>query len=173
MAKFLKFIVHFVVICTILCVVALAVPPFFGVTTEIRDDSTIESNLAMGSVTYAIPEKSSAISVGTPILVQKDSKTYKYTITDLDASKGAGAVTDQSVSGGKPLTIKGGDYVPKVVITIGYVGYLLVATESIEGLIILGLVVLFLIILYVIAELWKKDMDDDDDYLDDGGLIGS
>ena len=55
MSKFLKFIVHFVVICTILCVVALAVPPFFGVTTEIRDDSTVKSNLAMGSVTYAIP----------------------------------------------------------------------------------------------------------------------
>ena len=47
MSKFLKFIVHFVVICTILCVVALAVPPFFGVTTEIRDDSTVKSNLAM------------------------------------------------------------------------------------------------------------------------------
>ena len=80
-------------------------------------------------------------AVGTPILVQKDSKTYKYTITNLDASKGTGTVTDQSVSGGKTLTIKVGDYVPKVVITIGYVGYLLVATESIEGLIILGLVV--------------------------------
>ena len=38
MSKFLKFIVHFVVICTILCVIALAVPPFFGVTTEIRDE---------------------------------------------------------------------------------------------------------------------------------------
>ena len=167
MSKFLKFIVHFVVICTILCVVALAVPPFFGVTTEIRDDSTVKSNLAMGSVTYAIPEKSSAISVGTPILVQKDSKTYKYTITDLDASKGTGTVTDQSVSGGKTLTIKVGDYVPKVVITIGYVGYLLVATESIEGLIILGLVVLFLIILYVIAELWKKEPDDIQDDMED------
>ena len=51
------------------------------------------TNLPVGSVTYAIPEKSSAISVGTPILVQKDSKTYKYTITDLDASKGTGTVT--------------------------------------------------------------------------------
>ena len=101
--------------------------------------------------------KSSEITVGTPILVEKDSKTYKYTITNIDASKGTGTVTDQSVSGDKTLTIKVGDYVPKVVITIGYVGYLLVATESIEGLIILGLVVLFLIILYVIAELWKKE----------------
>ena len=52
-------------------------------------------------------------------------------------------------------------------ITIGYVGYLLVATESIEGLIILGLVVLFLIILYVIAELWKKEPDDIQDDMED------
>ena len=167
MSKVLKFIVHLVVICTLVCVLGLVLPPFFGVRTVIVDKADEATNLPVGSVTYAIPEKSSAISVGTPILVQKDSKTYKYTITDLDASKGTGTVTDQSVSGGKTLTIKVGDYVPKVVITIGYVGYLLVATESIEGLIILGLVVLFLIILYVIAELWKKDLDDYDDYPED------
>ena len=35
MSKFLKFIVHFIVICTIVCVVGLAVPPFLGITTEI------------------------------------------------------------------------------------------------------------------------------------------
>ena len=161
MSKVLKFIVHLVVICTLVCVLGLVLPPFFGVRTVIVDKADEATNLPVGSVTYAIPEKSSAISVGTPILVQKDSKTYKYTITDLDTSKGTGTVTDQSVSGGKTLTIKVGDYVPKVVITIGYVGYLLVATESIEGLIILGLVVLFLIILYVIAELWKKKEPDD------------
>ncbi len=173
MSKVLKFIVHLVVICTLVCVLGLVLPPFFGVRTVIVDKADEATNLPVGSVTYAIPEKSSAISVGTPILVQKDSKTYKYTITDLDASKGTGTVTDQSVSGGKTLTIKVGDYVPKVVITIGYVGYLLDATESIEGLIILGLVVLFLIILYVIAELWKKEPDDiqDDMEVRTGGFV--
>ena len=166
MSKVLKFIVHLVVICTLVCVLGLVLPPFFGVRTVIVDKADEATNLPVGSVTYAIPEKSSAISVGTPILVQKDSKTYKYTITDLDASKGTGTVTDQSVSGGKTLTIKVGDYVPKVVITIGYVGYLLVATESIEGLIILGLAVLFLIILYIVAELLKKEPQDDYDDTD-------
>lgn len=161
MSKVLKFIVHLVVICTLICVLGLVLPPFFGVRTVIVDKSDSATNLPVGSVTYAIPEKSSEITVGTPILVEKDSKTYKYTITNIDASKGTGTVTDQSVSGDKTLTIKVGDYVPKVVITIGYVGYLLVATESIEGLIILGLVVLFLIILYVIAELWKKEPEDE------------
>ena len=167
MSKVLKFIVHLVVICTLVCVLGLVLPPFFGVRTVIVDKSDKATNLPVGSVTYAIPEKSSAISAGTPILVQKDSETYKYTITNLDASKGTGTVTDQSVSGGKTFTIKVGDYVPKVVVTIGYVGYLMVATESIEGLIILGLVVLFLIILYVIAELWKKEPDDIEEDVND------
>ena len=167
MSKVLKFIVHLVVICTLICVLGLVLPPFFGVRTVIVDKSDDATNLPVGSVTYAVPAKTSEISAGTPILVQKDSKTYKYTITNLDASKGTGTVTDQSVSGGKTFTIKVGDYVPKVVATVGLVGYLLVATESIEGLIILGLVVLFLIILYVIAELWKKDPDDLDDDMDD------
>ena len=167
MSKVLKFIVHFVVICTLICVLGLVLPPFFGVRTVIVDKSDKATNLPVGSVTYAIPEKSSAISAGTPILVQKDSETYKYTITNLDASKGTGTVTDQSVSGGKTFTIKAGDYVPKVVVTIGYVGYLMVATESIEGLIILGLIVLFLIILYVIAELWKKEPDDIEEDVND------
>ena len=160
MSKVLKFIVHLVVICTLICVLGLVLPPFFGVRTVIVDKSDSATNLPVGSVTYAIPEKSSEITVGTPILVEKDSKTYKYTITNIDASKGTGTVTDQSVSGDKTLTIKVGDYVPKVVITIGYVGYLLVATESIEGLIILGL-------LYVIAELWKKEPEDVQDDMDD------
>ena len=80
MSKFLKFIVHFVVICTILCVVALAVPPFFGVTTEIRDDSTVKSNLAMGSVTYAIPVKTEEAALGTPILVNDENAVYRYTL---------------------------------------------------------------------------------------------
>ncbi len=176
MSKVLKFIVHLVVICTLICVLGLVLPPFFGVKTVIVDKDGGDTNLPVGSVTYAVPQKSSTVSVGTQILVQKDSRTYKYTITNLDASKGTGTVTDQSVSGGKTLTVKVGDYVPKVVITIGGVGYLLVATQSIEGLIILGLVVLFLIILYVIAELWKKepdDADDDDMYDPEPGYVKS
>ena len=84
MSKFLKFIVHFIVICTIICVVGLAVPPFLGITTEILDDSSKETNLPMGSVTYAIPVKTEEAAVGDSILYQGDSKAYKYMITEID-----------------------------------------------------------------------------------------
>ena len=166
MSKFLKFIVHFIVICTIICVVGLAVPPFLGITTEILDDSSKETNLPMGSVTYAIPVKTEEAAVGDSILYQGDSKAYKYMITEIDQENKTFQVIDASNSKEKALTVQAKEYFPKVVITIGYVGYLLIATESIEGLIILGLAVLFLIILYIIAELWKKDPQDDYDEMD-------
>ena len=37
MSKVLKFIVHLVVICTLICVLGLVLPPFFGVRTVIVD----------------------------------------------------------------------------------------------------------------------------------------
>ena len=169
MSKFLKFIVHFVVICTILCVIALAVPPFFGVTTEIRDDSTVKSNLAMGSVTYAIPVKTEEAALGTPILVNDENDAvYRYTLASADVAGGTGTAMDPTISQGQPINVAIGSYLPKIVVTIPFIGYLMAATKSIEGLIVLGLTVLFLIILYVIAELWKRDPDDyDDDYPED------
>lgn len=163
MSKVLKFIVHFVVICTILCVVALAVPPFFGVTTQIQDDATIRSNLPVGSVTYAIPVKAEEIQIGDSILVTEEPSVYRYNIASLDTSSGNGTVVDPSVTNSAPIKVAFGDYLPKVIIQVPFIGYLLKATQSLEGLVILGLVVLFLIILYVIAELWKPKADDDDE----------
>ena len=64
---------------------------------------------------------------------------------------------DSSDKDAEPVAVEVKDYIPKVVITVGYAGYLLLATESIEGLIILGLAVLFLVILYIVAELLKKN----------------
>ena len=162
MSKFLKFIVHFIVICTIICVVGLALPPFLGVTTEIMDDSSKDTNLPMGSVTYAIPVKTDEATVGDSILYQADSKAYRYMITEMDKETIIFKVIDSSDKNAEPVTVEVKNYIPKVVITIGYVGYLLVATESIEGLIILGLAVLFLVILYIVAELLKKEPQEDD-----------
>ena len=167
MSRFLKFIVHFLVICTILCVVALAVPPFFGITTQIQDDSASRTNLPLGSATYAIPVKSEEIQIGDPILVTEDTTVYRYSIAGLDLANGRGTVVDPTVTNAEPIMVAIHDYVPKIVVSIPFIGYLMMATQSIEGMIIIGLVSLFLIILYVIAELWKKSPDAEEDYEED------
>lgn len=161
MSKFLKFIVHFIVICTIACVVGLAVPPFLGITTEIMDDPSRETNLSMGSVTYAIPVKTEEAAIGDSILYQSESEAYRYMITEMDKENNIFKVINLKNPNSDPITVQVKDYIPKVVVTVGYVGYLLLATESIEGLIIVGLAVLFLVILYIIAELCKKEPKDE------------
>ena len=161
MSKFLKFIVHFAVICTIVCVLGLALPPFFGVRTVIMDSTDKATNLPLGSVTYAIPVRTEEVTAGSPILVQEDGKTYKYNLVSVNKENNTGTVIDTTTSAQESITVSVKNWVPKIVITIPFVGYLLVATESVEGLIVLGLVILFLIILYVIAELWRKDPEDD------------
>ena len=161
MSKFLKFIVHFFVICTIVCVLGLALPPFFGVRTVIMDSSDKATNLPVGSVTYAIPVKTEDVAAGTPILVQEDGKSYRYNLVSVNRENNTGTVIDTTTSAQQNITVSVKNWVPKIVVTIPFVGYLLVATESIECLIILGLVILFLIILYVIAELWKKEPEDE------------
>ena len=173
MSKFLKFIVHFVVICTIVCAAGLILPPFFGVTTEIMTDSKEDTNLPVGSVTYAIPVKATDIYVGDPILVHEDSKVYRYSVQTLDLENGTGTVVDPSVTNGENITVAVKEYVPKVVFTLSGVGYLYVATQSTEGKIILGLAVLFLIILYIIAELWEKDPKEEEDVKTSGAYVKS
>ena len=162
MSKFLKFIVHFAVICTIVCILGLALPPFFGIRTVIMDSTDKATNLPLGSVTYAIPVRTEEVTAGSPILVQEDGKTYKYNLVSVNRENNTGTVIDTTTSAQESITVSVKNWVPKIVITIPFVGYLLVATESVEGLIVLGLVILFLIILYVIAELWRKDPEDDE-----------
>ena len=146
MSKFLKFIVHFAVICTIVCVLGLALPPFFGVRTVIMDSTDKATNLPLGSVTYAIPVRTEEVTAGSPILVQEDGKTYKYNLVSVNKENNTGTVIDTTTSAQESITVSVKNWVPKIVITIPFVGYLLVATESVEGLIVLGLVILFLII---------------------------
>lgn len=131
------------------------------------DNTEKETNLPLGSVTYAIPVDAEEVEIGTPILVQEDGKTYRYNVASLNLENKTGTVIDPTVSDGETITVAIKNKMPKVVITVGLIGYLIVATESIEGLIILGLIVLFLVMLYVIAELWKKEpavrQEDDED----------
>ncbi len=169
MSKLLKFIVHFVVICTILCVLALAVPPFFGVTTQIQDDAGVITNLPLGSVAYAIPTRAEEVQMGDSILVHDNGAVYRLNVGSLDLGTGRGTVMDPAVTNAEPIPVAFGEYIPKIFVVVPFIGYLLKATQSLEGLVILGLAVLFLIILYVIAELWKprRDEEEDDYYMED------
>lgn len=156
MSKFLKFIVHLVIFCTIICILALAVPSFFGIYTAVNDGTYEDTNLPMGSVTYAKEADISSLTRGEAILVQENGNIYRYNVQNVDLENKICTVVNPASSSEKEISIAVKNKVPKIIITVGVIGFLMAATKSVEGIIILGLSVLFLIILYVIAEIWKK-----------------
>lgn len=163
MSKFLKFIVHLVIICTIAGVLALVVPPFMGINTTVIDSLQTQSNLPFGSVTYAKSVPVEALQSGDSIVISEENGVYVYEFV------GAGEEGTYSVKdAGNEKTVALRNRTPRVMLTIPYLGFLLVAVQSVEGLIILGLAVLFLIILYIIAELWKKESKKNGEELEEG-----
>lgn len=157
MSKFLKFIVHLVILCTILGVLALVVPPFIGFHTTIIDSADTETNLDFGSVTYARSVPTEALQNGDSVVVSQNGGVYSLRVTGSGEEENSYTMEDPTGSLAETQTIALGSQANRVILIVPYLGFLMVAVQSTEGLIIIGLAVLFLIILYIIAELWKKD----------------
>ena len=166
MSKFLKFIVNLFLTLAILTAVAILVPPFLGINTTIVDSAGMDTNLPLGSVTYSVDVPVSRLKAGDEILKENGTSTYAYIIEEGDAGTGkykvSSAVDRESVS---EITLR--NAVSLVKVCIPYIGYVVVAMQTVEGIIIIVLVVLFIIILFVLSELWKSRDDDDDDDNDD------
>ncbi len=161
MSRFLKFIVHLVVFLLIVCILALAVPPFAGISTVAIDSTDWETNLPLGSVTYGKEISAASVLVGDSVIVQNGNQIYLYGVQEIDLDNSTFTVVDTRSSGGgegpKAMTLRG--EVVRVFTTVWFIGYLLIAIQSKEGLIIIGLGVLFLIILFVLAEIWGRDKE--------------
>lgn len=163
MSKFLKVIVNIFLVCAILIAAAILVPPVLGITTTIVDTTDMNTNLPQGSITYSQDVNVTKLVSGNEILKESDTKTYAYIIEEGDASTGKFKVlnaTDKSATA-EEITLR--NSVSKVMITIPYIGYVVMAMHSMEGILIIGLVVLFMIILFILSELWKKRPDEDEE----------
>lgn len=161
MSRFLKTVVNIILLCAIVVAGGLLIPPFVGVTTVIVDDVDMDTNLAKGSVTYALDRDSSELNAGSKILVYEGDSQYVYEITSVDGE--SYTLEDKlSTDGGmKEMTL--GSSAKKVLFTVPFIGYVTMALRTTEGLIIVGLAVVFVIILFILAEIWKKDDEDDED----------
>lgn len=165
MSKVLKVIVNTILFLAIVVAGGLLIPPFAGVATVIVDDSDMETNLAKGSVTYALSKDSSELKTGDKVLVYEGDGQYVYEVTSV-AGSSISAEDKLSVDGQtKELSV--GSTVKKVLFTVPFIGYVTMALGTTEGLIIIGLAVVFVIILFILAEIWKKDEDDGEEENED------
>lgn len=163
MSKFLKVIVNLFLVCAILIAGAILVPPLLGVSTTVVDSASMDTNLSIGSVTYSQDVNVADIAIGDKILVESDAKVYAYVVESADAGAGNYIVTDPTNSQADPEEITLRNTALKVVLTIPFIGYVMIAMRSMEGMIIIGLVVLFIIILFILSELWKDTEDEDEE----------
>ncbi len=159
MSKFLRFIVNLVLVCAIVVAGGLLIPPFLGVTTYVVDDLDMNTNLPLGSVTYALDKDGAEPEVGEKILMYEEESQYLYRV--VSAENGTYTLEDTLSADGGTREIQKTSLAKKAVLTVPFAGYVSMAMQSKEGLIIIALAVVFIIILFILSEIWKKDDEDD------------
>lgn len=160
MSKLLKVIVNTLLLLAILSAGALVIPPFAGITTLVSDGMG-NTNISRGAVTYAKKTDTSSVATGDKILVDDNSGKYIYTIQSLDTAAGTASVKNVISGDTTEITVRA--TVSKVIVTIPVIGFLSMAAQSREGIMIIGLAILFLVILFILSEVWKRDEDEDDE----------
>ena len=160
MSKLLKVIVNTLLLLAILSAGALVIPPFAGITTLVSDGMG-NTNISRGAVTYAQKTDTSSVAPGDKILVDDNSGKYIYTIQSLDTAAGTASVKNVISGDTTEITVRA--TVSKVIVTIPVIGFLSMAAQSREGIMIIGLAVLFLVILFILSEVWKRDEEEDEE----------
>lgn len=164
MSKLLKVIVNTLLLLAILSAGALVIPPFAGITTLVSDGMG-NTNISRGAVTYAKKTDTSSAAAGDKILVDDNSGKYIYTIQSLDTAAGTASVKNVISGDTTEITVRA--TVSKVIVTIPVIGFLSMAAQSREGIMIIGLAILFLVILFILSEVWKRDEEEDEEDEDD------
>ena len=160
MSKLLKVIVNTLLLLAILSAGALVIPPFAGITTLVSDGMG-NTNISRGAVTYAKKTDTSSVATGDKILVDDNSGKYIYTIQSLDTAAGTASVKNVISGDTTEITVRA--TVSEVIVTIPVIGFLSMAAQSREGIMIIGLAILFLVILFILSEVWKRDEEEDEE----------
>jgi hypothetical protein len=168
MSKFLRFIVNIFLICAILVAAAILIPPLVGIQTTIVDTASMDTNLPLGSITYSTDVDASEIKVGDEVLKDNNTSTYAYIVKKIDKSSDTFTVVNAEDQDAENEEITLRNSVPKVAVVVPYIGYVIIAMHSTEGILVIALVVVLIIILFILSELWKeKPEEDEEDEEDD------
>ena len=173
MSKFLKLLVNIFLVLAILVTGAIFLPPMLGVNTTVVDSETMDTNLPLGSITYSKTVNVLDLQGGDEVLKEVSSSVHAYIIETGDVNTGKYTVRDamDKTAGTTEISLR--NNVSKVVLTVPYLGYVVMIMQTTEGMIIAILLVIFVIILFVLSELWKhneeEDEADEEDVVDDDG----
>lgn len=150
MARLFKFIFHVLLIAYIAVVLALVVPPLVGYTTATVLDHT-EGNQAVGTVDYAKRIPLQELNAGEKILVTGSNSVNVYTVQAVDTEK-----TTVTVADAENQEIPVRSYVYRMVLAAPMIGYVIIALQTMEGVIVLAMIAVLLILLCVLTSIWSR-----------------
>lgn len=167
MAKFLRVFFNLLLMCYIAAALALFVPPLVGVSTAVTLEGT-EGNQKLGSVNYAWRTPLRELHAGDEILVSQGGTVNVYPVKSVDVENAIVVAADEQ---GTELNVR--TYVHKMLFTVPYLGYLAIALQTTEGMILLGAIAGGLLLLCILTAIWcrkrkiKRMKEDEENMLDE------
>lgn len=166
MAKFLRVIFNLLLMVYIVAALALFVPPLVGVTTAVTLEGTT-GNQELGSVNYAWRTPLKSLQTGDEILVTGDNSVTVYPVKSVDTEE---AIVTAADAESTQLQVR--TYVYKLVLTVPYLGYIAIALQTTEGMIMLAAIAGVLLLLCILTAIWSrkrkiKRMKEDEEDLED------
>lgn len=150
MAKFFRFIFHLLLVAYIAIILALVVPPLVGYTTATVMEDT-EANQPVGTVNYAKRIPLQDLKAGDKILVTGSNSVNVYTVQNVDQNQSTVTVADDENTG---IPVR--SYVYRMAYTVPFIGYVIIALQTMEGVIVLAMVAVLLILLCVLTSIWSR-----------------
>ena len=157
MSKFLKTIVALILLVFIASGAGLLIPQFAGYDTYVVQEKTL-GNVDVGSAIYTQKLPSTQIEVGDQMLSVDGNNVNIYTVQDFDSENMIVTVT-----GGERATYSVSANYLRVKVVVPFIGYLSIATQSMDGLLILAMLLILVIILFVCAEIIRRSGDSEDE----------
>lgn len=163
MSKTLKIIVGIILALFIASGAALIIPPFAGYDMRVVQQQTT-GNIPVGSAVYSKELDSSSISAGEKILGIGTDSLNIYTVEKYSSSDGTVLVSD----GTNEQTFQVSAKYLKVMFTVPLIGFLMIATQSLGGIIALALVLALVIFLFISAEIIRRgeEMEEEEEEQD-------
>lgn len=150
MARFFKYLFHLLLIAYIAIVLALVIPPLLGFTTATVMENT-EANQPVGTVNYAKRIPLQDLQIGEKILVTGSDSVHVYTVQNVNAEQSVVAVADSDL-GEIPVR----SYVYKMAYSVPFIGYVIIALQSMEGVIVLAMIAVLLLLLCILTSVWSR-----------------
>lgn len=136
----------------ILSAIAVIVPPLTGVTTTIVDSGDMNTNLPLCSVTYSKGVSASTLKAGDKVLKTQGHSTYAYKLeSDYESGDFAAKALYTRKAESEQIALRGN--VQKITMTLPAVGYLVVAMQSMQGILSIILIIVEILIFRTMSEL--------------------